>query len=241
MFLLIRGLVVPLPQDHPILIGRDNEQCEIALVDERISRTHAEITYANGRFFVRDLGSVNGTFVNGDRTSQQTPLVEGDVVEFPPYSAIIAGENHPQVTKSHQRVLISTQNKKEGVFSGQLNIIPVTDVIQLLNTTRQSGTLEVFPARGKPARLQILEGEICDAAFLTYKQEEAVYAVLAVRDGAFSFTPREITPPDERIEKSTLSMLLEGCRRIDEKEGIHPPPPTHTVHGPKTRVIKPQP
>jgi len=68
---------------HPVtVLGRD-ETCDIVLPDSGVSRRHAELVvdHAGGRtrLAVRDLGSTNGTFVDGNRVTHQV-LGPGDVV-----------------------------------------------------------------------------------------------------------------------------------------------------------------
>ena len=60
-------------------IGRAEEN-RICLSSPGISRKHAVINAAAGGFTIKDLGSQNGTYVNGQRVSE-TRLVEGDTVE----------------------------------------------------------------------------------------------------------------------------------------------------------------
>lgn len=62
----------------PAIIGR-SEQAAVVLDDLRVSRLHCEILDCEGQLVLRDLGSRNGTYVNGDRI-RQAPLHEGDVV-----------------------------------------------------------------------------------------------------------------------------------------------------------------
>jgi hypothetical protein len=62
-------------------IGRAPD-CEIVLTDESVSRTHAEIVLADGRWHLRDSGSTNGTWVNGRRLWGQVELRRGDVLTF---------------------------------------------------------------------------------------------------------------------------------------------------------------
>jgi DNA-binding SARP family transcriptional activator len=52
------------------LVGRDPSAL-VRLVDSRVSRRHAEIEVDGGRFVLRDLGSTNGTAVNGERVTEQ--------------------------------------------------------------------------------------------------------------------------------------------------------------------------
>jgi predicted component of type VI protein secretion system len=61
-------------------IGR--EGCDITLGDPDVSRRHAEIQISNGDIAINDLGSTNGTFVNGERIDQPRTLRDGDEVRI---------------------------------------------------------------------------------------------------------------------------------------------------------------
>ncbi|CAI7974321.1 ABC transport system ATP-binding/permease protein [Frankia sp. Hr75.2] len=63
----------------PIVIGRAPE-CDIVLTDPLVSRRHAELRQAGTEHRIVDLGSWNGTFVNGHRTSQAATIGAGDIV-----------------------------------------------------------------------------------------------------------------------------------------------------------------
>lgn len=63
-----------------VLIGRAPE-CSVCLQDEFASNLHAKIYQAEGRFYVEDLGSTNGTYVNGRRINYPTELRGGDNIK----------------------------------------------------------------------------------------------------------------------------------------------------------------
>jgi pSer/pThr/pTyr-binding forkhead associated (FHA) protein len=60
-------------------IGRDPTNDVILHEDKMVSRSHAEIVLRNEQWYLVDLGSRNGTLVNG-RAAQQHPLRDGDVI-----------------------------------------------------------------------------------------------------------------------------------------------------------------
>lgn len=62
--------------DYPFIIGRGAES-NIVLRDPGVSRTHAALEEREGRLFVRDLGSLNGIFVN-DHFTRDFALQDGD-------------------------------------------------------------------------------------------------------------------------------------------------------------------
>jgi EAL domain-containing protein (putative c-di-GMP-specific phosphodiesterase class I) len=65
----------------PFRIGRRLD-LPMVLPSPLVSWEHAEIALAEGVLEVHDLGSTNGTFVNGRRVSAPTPLAAGDVLHF---------------------------------------------------------------------------------------------------------------------------------------------------------------
>ncbi|MCB2156032.1 SpoIIE family protein phosphatase [bacterium] len=54
---------------------------DIQIVDRRMSRTHAEIYFHDDKFYVRDMGSKNGTLLNGVQVEESTQLHNGDTVQ----------------------------------------------------------------------------------------------------------------------------------------------------------------
>ncbi len=60
----------------PLTIGR-GDHADIVLLDAEVSRIHCRISWSNGRWYVQDDGSLNGTFVNGKRTAR-SELRHGD-------------------------------------------------------------------------------------------------------------------------------------------------------------------
>jgi predicted component of type VI protein secretion system len=64
---------------NKLLIGRA-EQCDVRPLSEEVSRQHCEVTVGPAGVWVEDLGSRNGTFVNGDRVEGRRQVVDGDIL-----------------------------------------------------------------------------------------------------------------------------------------------------------------
>ena len=70
--------IFPIKNQNTV-IGRSFE-CEVVIADPHISSKHVSIEKANQGFIINDLGSVNGTYVNGVRLLNPAVLREGDEI-----------------------------------------------------------------------------------------------------------------------------------------------------------------
>lgn len=83
---LIRDNAPPVPITGNCSLGRAVGN-DVVLVDDRVSRRHATIHSQGEReFWLVDLGSRNGTYLNGRRVSQPTRLRDGDRVQIGPFA-----------------------------------------------------------------------------------------------------------------------------------------------------------
>jgi hypothetical protein len=78
-------------------IGRD-EECEIQVRDSSVSRIHAEVYFSEGRWWIRDLNSANGTIVDGKKIDR-LPLVRDTRIELGAEGPVLAFESR-EVTGS---------------------------------------------------------------------------------------------------------------------------------------------
>jgi two-component system, cell cycle response regulator len=68
-----------------LVIGR-GAACDFRLADEGVSRRHALLLHTRGHYFIQDLDSSNGTFLEGRRV-KRAPLMEGDLLQFGPHAS----------------------------------------------------------------------------------------------------------------------------------------------------------
>ncbi len=72
----------PIVLKHDVtLVGRDEEMCEMVIDSKSISKMHCIIVKTDGLLFIRDLGSTNGTRVNGQKVTRGA-LLPGDELSF---------------------------------------------------------------------------------------------------------------------------------------------------------------
>ena len=217
-FLLLGDLIIPLSQEKKTVVGRDSTVCHVVLADPRVSKMHTTIYYAGERYFLKDLGSLNGCRINGCRVADSHSLVAGDTLEIPPYTMEFVGVDHPRIQQV-SRVEDDDdagETPRPGHFAGQLNILSITDLIQLLNSTRQSGALTITHPERDAAVLYLHQGEILQASWRDDTGESAVYEVLGMIEGHFEFTQGNPPIPGNPLQIPTLTLLLDGCRIMDE-------------------------
>jgi hypothetical protein len=74
-----------------ISIGRASD-CTIVINDTTVSKMHAEIIFENGNISIRDLGSTNGTFINGNKLNGTQLLQPNDIVKAG--NSVVAWQNY---------------------------------------------------------------------------------------------------------------------------------------------------
>jgi FHA domain/SpoOM protein len=80
-----------------IYAGRDPATCQLAHMDATLSRRHAEIFVENGQAFIRDLGSANGTWIDGRAVGKDTaPLQPGQKVWLGHVALVVTWEQGGQ-------------------------------------------------------------------------------------------------------------------------------------------------
>ena len=74
LIVVVHGVVSthPLPPAGVVTLGRARE-CEIQIIDPSVSRAHARVRVSGTSVTIEDLGSANGTFLNGQRLTPYLP------------------------------------------------------------------------------------------------------------------------------------------------------------------------
>src|SRR5262249_59278814 len=128
-------------------IGRQPD-CGVCLESPAVSRHHARIIRDGGLYFVEDLGSSNGTFLNGERIQERHPLTDNDTIQIGPYHFALRypprqqGDDTDPVVRSQVNALSSNQSLYSQNAGQKLRV--VVEIAQSLGRT-----LEVKPLLDK--------------------------------------------------------------------------------------------
>ncbi len=248
-----QGGEFPLRPNREIIIGRSSD-LDMVLVEDMVSRKHAKITTDDHAVSIQDLGSTNGTFVNGEKI-RAVRLKEGDriLVGTSIIKLVTANNEVPGATTENEarsRLQVTANRRAEPkMMQGNIEEIPLPDLLQLLSTSRKSGVL-VLRSEWGTGRLYLRKGQIyyanVDESF-DVSPRKAVFRMLTWDKGLF-----ELEPPDDRtvmeeLQDSTEGLLMEGMRQLDEfRELSSKLPPFEAIVsiprplGPKLRDLKPQ-
>ena len=140
-----QGGEYPLSEGQEIVIGRSSE-LDMVLVEEMVTRKHARIALSEGVITIEDLGSTNGTFVNGEKVERGT-LKEGDRVlvgtNILKVMAISQDGDHldPKAVAAGRvtaRQKMSRVGDEPPRMSGSLEEIPLPDLLQLFGRRRRT-------------------------------------------------------------------------------------------------------
>jgi serine phosphatase RsbU (regulator of sigma subunit)/pSer/pThr/pTyr-binding forkhead associated (FHA) protein len=77
-----------------VVVGRARD-CDLILPDVLLSRRHAELVRARTGWVVRDLGSLNGTRLNGARIEREAPLADGDSIGIADWALVFKDAELP--------------------------------------------------------------------------------------------------------------------------------------------------
>ncbi|MCP4443834.1 MAG: DUF4388 domain-containing protein [Myxococcales bacterium] len=219
-----QGGEFPLRKDREIIIGRSSD-LDMVLVEDMVSRRHAKIATTDTEITISDMGSTNGTFVNGEKIST-TPIREGDRILVG--TSIIkmvavdpAANAHQSEAEARRRLEAGANRQNSGAgrpMSGVIEEIPLPDLLQLLSTSRKSGVLSISGVVGV-GRIYLRNGAIYFAAInddFNVSPQKAIYRMLTWETGQFELEPGGEMNVMEEIQESTEGLLMEGVRQIDE-------------------------
>jgi hypothetical protein len=220
-----QGGEFPIVADKQILIGRSSD-LDMVLVEDMVSRKHARIQTQGEQIWIEDLGSTNGTFVNGEKI-KRARLKEGDrVLIGTSILKVIAGDapkDGIDAKRELENVAQQRKNSQQRTMSGSIEEVPLPDLLQLFGTSKKSGVLVVRSDNNQIGRIHLKKGVIAYAIINDLDDVQplkSLFRMLTWQKGLF-----DLEPPEERefANEMTLTVqetLIEGMRQLDEYNRI---------------------
>ncbi len=209
---------IPLTPEHPVVIGRLAE-CDVALRHSDVSRQHAEVGFEGEQYVLRDLGSTNGTFLNGKEITVPTPLSPGDKIELGSrvvtFCALAPGASDATVVPDGDRTVIAERLPSDETFAGDLSQIPPCAVLQVLEMERKSGILGI-DTEEQSCKVWFDKGVPIHAESQKQSGFDAALGVAQLEQGRFRFEPQPVNT-EATIACTVTELLMESCRLLDER------------------------
>jgi hypothetical protein len=175
--------------------------------------------------YIQDMGSTNGTFVNGEKIAGRAQLHEGDrilvgtsIIKLVAVEGSVATQTEAEARRRLEAGAQQRQATQGRPMSGVIEEIPLPDLLQLLSTSRKSGVLTINNGVSI-GKIFLRKGQIYFATInddFSVKPQKAIYRMLTWVAGTFELEPGGEMQVMEEIQESTEALLMEGVRQLDE-------------------------
>jgi phosphoserine phosphatase RsbU/P len=145
LVLLHGGEAIPYGLDGDVTVMGRAPECQIQLDSNMVSRRHAQVVREGNSFYLEDLGSGNGTFLNGKRIAERTPLKADDRLKLGPI--LLRFETG---AGSRKRV-----TEPDTMFHIEISGDETATIVESAETTGGFGGLEVQPEAKLRAVIEI--------------------------------------------------------------------------------------
>jgi pSer/pThr/pTyr-binding forkhead associated (FHA) protein len=224
-----QGGEFPLKGDKQLIIGRSSE-LDMVLVEDMVSRKHAKISIAGGKISIEDLGSTNGTFVNGEKV-KTSRLKEGDriligtsILKLVRAGAGSVDLSDAQVKQNLEQVAaVQSQRQTRTAMTGKLEEVPLPDLLQLFHTSKKNGVLVVTNER--EAKIYLRQGKIYYAVIDDNHDlgpAKSFNRIITWEIGEFELRPPDTQEFMTELDEPTEGLLMEALRQLDEFKRIQP-------------------
>ena len=221
-----------------ILFAGRSSSTDIFIDENLVSRRHAKFAWVTDEVKVQDLGSTNGTFING-RRMQGATLHSGDKVQIGQTLMKVYFSDDPTADLSaiyalsdafRERADPSGPTARKKTFAGNLALMTLPDLVQMMAANRSTGILELT-REGMAGRIYCRDGKLIYAVLGVVETEKALFRMLGWKDADFEFRPEpfETAQFARTVTMSLENVLMEGFRQIDELEKLGPEIPPRRI------------
>ena len=221
-----QGGEFPLPMHGEIVVGREGE-LDLVLMEDMVSRRHAKLILQENEVSIQDLGSTNGTFVNGEKIDKAALTVGDRVLIGTSILKLISSADSMLQESGFAMDPIDVQNMLDELAeqrkdlpasdSGSLAETPVPDLLQMFANMKNSGTLSLRN-RDESGRVYFRDGKIFYSLLNNNDDlgpKKALFRMYAWSDGEFRFGPTGNEDFVLELEEETDKLVLEAARSVE--------------------------
>jgi serine phosphatase RsbU (regulator of sigma subunit)/pSer/pThr/pTyr-binding forkhead associated (FHA) protein len=199
-----------------VVLGRDPE-CQVVIPMNSVSRKHAHIVRQAGKYFIEDLQSRNGTYVNHQAISQKTPLKNNDRIRICDFLATFYESAYPPLPADLRKGDDEAEaDEPEGSTTVEASISHSShfNLVESQPAEKLKALLEISGNLSKTLQLDELLPKIVDSLFQVFRQADRCFIIQA-EDGNQKLIPKVIKtrrPQDEsnaRFSRSIVRQCLE--------------------------------
>jgi pSer/pThr/pTyr-binding forkhead associated (FHA) protein len=132
-----KGKAIPITKKE-FVIGRD-PKCHLRPSSGAVSKKHCTLIFRDGKLFVRDLNSTNGTFINDKQIKGEHPLSNEDKLSIGPLSFLVRMEGLPAAVEQPKPAAPVGARTTKGMDDEA-----VADMLLLLDEQEEAGTLDML-------------------------------------------------------------------------------------------------
>jgi pSer/pThr/pTyr-binding forkhead associated (FHA) protein len=210
---------VALEPFRPILVGRVPGN-HFVLPNPQVSRKHCEVERVREGITVKDLGSANGTFVDGKRIETRTLVPIGGSFSVGPYKLEVrAADSSPHLGSkiSEGDTMVSKPQAAAEGLRGTFEDMPLSEILSGVEFNQKTGVIDIQGDAGIAGFVSFRAGAPQQARCGKLEGTPALLALLALTRGRFVLKSDEASVGPRAIEGSFTRILLEHGRRRDEK------------------------
>ena len=199
-------------------LGRDEDNT-IPINSTFVSRKHTSIYFEKGSFYVKDLGSTNGTFLNSKKI-EKSILKDGDQLGVGDRIYVFYQE-----TKNSELIEIETKDSakisdkisvsRRGQMSGNFTEYSILELLQYLSTRNRTGALLIRCSDESDGLIEFREGHIEHSFYQGLKGEESIQKIVQSKLSQFQFDPKHKTEMIS-IDMTTTNLFLEIFKNKDK-------------------------
>jgi pSer/pThr/pTyr-binding forkhead associated (FHA) protein len=237
---------VEIKQGETFVFGRSSES-DMKINSPKISRKHAQVEWEEATPVLVDLGSENGTEVNG-KPIKRHPLEDGDEIEIGPFGCTyrcLQGRSSVQMSQELNDSKADTQSMNAVAMSGSLSEMGVYELLETLSYNQKTGTLDVYTEKGAEGTVALQEGLPLYAAASHLVGEPAIHHMLGWTEGQYRFVATvdpDLAPNVWTTIQALLTQAQQQAKRAQAKgqssgkaTGPHKTPPKASPPSAKRR------